>query len=30
MAFIVVMIVTGILGLLAIAWMKYDDLHSDS
>jgi len=29
MAFVAVMIVLSIFGLLAIAWMKYDDLHSN-
>ena len=28
MAFVLVMCVIGLFGLLAIAWMKYDDIHS--
>ena len=27
MTFVVLMAILGIFGLLAIAWMKYDDLH---
>ena len=30
MTFIVVMAVTGLLGVLAIAWMKYDDYRHSS
>ena len=30
MAFTVVLLVLGAFGLLAIAWMKYDDMHPDA
>ena len=30
MAFIVLMGVTVLLGFLALAWMKYDDMHTNT
>ena len=30
MAFILVLSILGLFGVLAIAWMKYDDMHPDT
>ena len=30
MEFIVVMAILGVFGLLAIAWMRYDDMHPNT